>query len=268
MRHLVMAIAVLISATVPARPVHGAGSSPQQSVTPGAATAPGIHVTPSAQAHPTAPPPPPAPTPSQSAGPPIVYPFPPLMSPPAGGLIRPSGQMDPRFSPRTPNRARAPRSGQFGSPFFYGPFASGYSTVEDAAIAAPSPPVAAPTGLLRLSVTPASAQVFIDSYYVGTVADLEAQRALTLPAGPHRIEIRAPYYQPLIVDVRITPYEIVTYRAALERARPEPSAAPRPAVSSGPMYLIPNCYVGNVPPRPGRLPAGCDIKQVQVLGPK
>src|SRR5206468_4648755 len=163
---------------------------------------------------------------------------------------------------RTPNRTHALRSGQFGSPF-YGPFVSGYSMVDNAAIATPSPPVATPTGLLRLSVTPASAQVFIDSYYVGTVADLEAQRALTLPAGPHRIEIRAPYYQPLIVDVRITPYEVVTYRATLERARPEPPAAPGPSTSSGPMYLIPNCYVGNVPPRASRLPAGCDGSKVQ-----
>ncbi len=32
------------------------------------------------------------------------------------------------------------------------------------------------------------------------------------------------------------------------------------------MYLIPNCYLGNVPPRPSRLPSGCDITRVQVLG--
>jgi len=34
------------------------------------------------------------------------------------------------------------------------------------------------------------------------------------------------------------------------------------------MYMIPNCYLGNIPPRANRLPQGCDIKQVQVLGPK
>jgi hypothetical protein len=34
------------------------------------------------------------------------------------------------------------------------------------------------------------------------------------------------------------------------------------------MYLIPNCYLGNVPPRANRLSPGCDIKQVQVLGAK
>jgi hypothetical protein len=198
-----------------------------------------------------------------------VFPFSPIMSPPAGGLTPPSGRLeDPRFSARTGKRTHAPRSGQFGSPFYAAPFVSGYSAVEEAAIATPSPAVAAPTGLLRLSVTPASAQVFIDSYFVGTVADLEAQRALTLRAGPHRMEIRAPQYQTLTVDLLITPYEIVTYRGALEPARPAPPAAPGPAASSGPMYLIPNCYVGNVPPRPSRLPAGCDITKVQVLGSK
>jgi hypothetical protein len=263
MRHLVMAIAVLILA-IPARPAHGAGSSPPQTVMPGAATVPGIHVTP-AQAHPAAPPPPPAPPPSRSAGPPIVYPFPPLMSPPAGGLTPPAGGTTSRFSPRAPNRTRSSRYGQFGSPF-YAPFVSGYPAAADAEAATPAAPVAAETGFLRLAVTPTAAQVFIDSFYAGTVADIDAQRVLTLDAGPHRIEIRAPQYQTLTVDVRIVPREIVTYRGALEVARP-PVPATR-AVSSSPMYLIPNCYVGNVPPRPGRLPAGCDIKQVQVLGPK
>lgn len=40
------------------------------------------------------------------------------------------------------------------------------------------------------------------------------------------------------------------------------------AASAGPMYVIPNCYLGNVPPRQERLPLGCDINHVQVLGSK
>ena len=264
-RHPLIAIVAGMFVTAAVQTVFGTGQHHPMAgaaATPPAQQVP-AHVTP---APPPAPPPLPPPT-IGPVGPPMLFPFTPLMSPPAGGLTPPAGQTDPRFAPRTQNRAHAPRSSQFGSPF-YGPFVSGYSSVEDAAIAAPSAPAGVPTGLLRLSVTPASAQVFIDSYFVGTVADLEAQRALTLPAGPHRIEIRAPYYQPLIVDVRIAPYEIVTYRAALERARPEPPAAPGPSTSSGPMYLIPNCYVGNVPPRASRLPAGCDVNKVQVLGSK
>jgi hypothetical protein len=123
------------------------------------------------------------------------------------------------------------------------------------------------TGLLRLSVTPDQAQVFVDSYYVGTVEDVNAQRVLELSAGPHRLEFRAPQYQTLTVDVRILPYETVTYRGALEFKR-LPVPAPPPA--AGPptvMYVIPKCYLGNLPPRQSRLPSGCDVKQVQVLKP-
>jgi hypothetical protein len=160
---------------------------------------------------------------------------------------------------------RSPRYGQFGSPFYF-PFVGGYPAGPDPVVTTPSAPVEAAAGFLRLSVTPSAAQVLIDSFYVGTVADIDAQRVLTLDEGPHRIEIRAPQYQTQTVDVRIVPREIVTYRAALEPARPP--APPARATAPGPMYLIPNCYVGNVPPRQSRLPAGCDIKQVQVLGPR
>jgi hypothetical protein len=119
-------------------------------------------------------------------------------------------------------------------------------------------------------VTPLAAQVFVDSLYVGTVDDINAQRVLQLAEGPHRLELRAPQYQTVTVDIRISPYETVTYRAALEPMRPAAAApaAPGVAAANAKMYLIPNCYLGNIPPRANRLPSGCDIKQVQVLGPK
>jgi hypothetical protein len=117
-----------------------------------------------------------------------------------------------------------------------------------------------------LSVIPADAQVFVDSYFVGLASDVESQRAMTLDAGPHRIEIRAAGHETQTFDVRIPPRDTVTYRGVLE---PRPTAAPpvTPSpTSSAPIYVIPNCYLGNVPPRPSRLPSGCDIRQVQVLG--
>ena len=180
------------------------------------------------------------------------------MPPPAGGLT-------PRFGEGPPFRTRRP-SFPSGSGA-YAPFVFGYPDVADveprrnyrAPAATPS------TGLLRLAVTPSSAQVFADSYYVGTVEDVNAQRVLELEAGPHRLEIRAAQYQTLTVDVRILPLETVTYRGALEPRRapaPPPAAAP-PTV----MYVIPNCFLGNLPPRQSRLPSGCDIKQVQVHKP-
>ena len=202
--------------------------------------------------------------------PPIVLPLPPLMPLVAGGLT-------PGF-PLTPVDPTRPASDLFrlrpGEPFRTHPqFAlvtGGY--VVGPYLTVPEPPVRATRqrapviGMLRFVVTPLAAQVFVDSYYAGTIADIDAQRVLTLAAGPHRIEIRAREYEPAAFDVRLEPNETVTYRAALELLRP---AAPlRPATATGPtrMYVIPNCYAGNVPPRAERLPRGCDITHVRILG--
>jgi hypothetical protein len=236
MRHALVAIAISVAATAGAQPVKRPPAKP-------------VPVT---------------------VAPPIVFPFPPLMAPPAGGLTQgfPFTPTDPTQPPRDLYRVRRLSPRQPRTTF---PSVGGYFGIAEPPAPAPAvEPPAAATGFLRLPVTPAAAQVFVDAYYVGTVADIDAARALTLDAGPHRIEIRATGYQTLTVDVRIAPRETMTYRGALESTRP---AAPErdvraPAASSEPMYVIPNCYLGNVPPRPQRLPPGCDIKQVQVLGSK
>jgi hypothetical protein len=218
-----------------------------------------------AQRH--APPPPPRtqqpappPAPFGPPPPPILYPFPPLMTPPAGGL--------PPLMPESPRfRTTIPPTFNYGSGY-YTPFVFGDMPAAPYPGARQGKRAAAPaTGLLRLSVTPPEAQVFIDSYYVGTAEQIMAQRVLSLEAGPHRIEIRAPQRETATVDVRILPYETVTYNATLE-FRPPPAAPTATRAAAGPtaMYLIPNCYLGNVPPRASRLPAGCDIKRVEVLG--
>ena len=33
------------------------------------------------------------------------------------------------------------------------------------------------------------------------------------------------------------------------------------------MYLIPGCYMGNVPPQEVKLPAGCDASRVTTIKP-
>ena len=204
--------------------------------------------------------PPPAQThmqPFRPLSPPPVLPFPPLGPQPAGGLTP-----GVTFPPRD-NRAYNPRFSR-GLGNGYGGYYGGYGYATEPQPAAAAAGLASePTGLLRLSGSPASAQVFVDGYYVATLADVEAQRAMTLPSGPHRIELKASDYSPTTFDVRIDPNETVTYRASLDRARP----APPPAAPAGPakMYLIPNCYLGNVPPKPDRLPSGCDVKRVQVI---
>jgi hypothetical protein len=96
-----------------------------------------------------------------------------------------------------------------GSPYDYG----GYTTY-------PQDPVGAegPTGGLRLRVEPNDAEVYVDGSFAGIVADFNAAfHHLTLIAGPHRIEIRAPHYQPIVFDVAIQPRQTTQYRGALQR---------------------------------------------------
>ncbi len=219
----------------------------------------GSHPPPSHQPAPRPTPRPPAASSSTfvPSGPPLVFPFQPAMLPPAGGFT--SGfSYPPRVNP-----AYSPR--RHGYPYGGYAYSGGYFYAPDAASQPSSPSAQEPTGLLRLSGTPSVAQVFVDGYYVTTMADAEAQRALELPAGPHRIELRAPDYVPTTFDVRISPNDTITYRAALELNRPQPARTPTPAAGPTKMYLIPNCYLGNVPPKADRLPRGCDVKRVQTI---
>ena len=207
---------------------------------------------------------------SGRSGPPILLPFPPLMPPVAGGLTPPT-RFRPRDLTRPPRDLYRVRPGRpfnsqpypFGGGYGGGSVGSGYSDPEYGAPgyqSAEQLPPAPAFGMLRLDVTPSSAQVFVDSYYAGTVADVD-RRALTLVAGPHRIEIRAQHYEPVAFDVRIDPNDTIAYRAALDLMQP---AAPR-ATGSRRIYVIPGCYAGNIAPRAERLPAGCNIKLVQIL---
>jgi len=209
---------------------------------------------------------PPPTTPPRTApptvAPPTFFPFPPLMTPPPGGLIPPTSANP------APNNATTSSQAPFRTRRFLFPsYGGGYYSVGDPGAAMPSPPAAAAIGWLRLAVTPLAGQVFVDGYYVATVADINAQGALTLDAGPHRVEIRADGYQALTFDIRIAARDTVTYRGALDIVRPPAPAAPA-ATAPQKMYVIPRCYIGNVPPRAGRLPQGCNIGLLEVLGPK
>jgi hypothetical protein len=60
--------------------------------------------------------------------------------------------------------------------------------------------------------------VFIDGYFAGLVDEFDGifQR-LHLDSGPHRVEVRAPGYEPLAFDVRITPDHTTIYQGELKR---------------------------------------------------
>lgn len=77
---------------------------------------------------------------------------------------------------------------------------------------------AAPQGALRLKVKPRDAQVWVDGYYVGIVDDYDGVfQRLHLAWGPHHVEVRAPEYESLILDVQIRADQTTTYRGDLAK---------------------------------------------------
>jgi hypothetical protein len=113
------------------------------------------------------------------------------------------------------------------------------------------------TGRLILDAQPDGAQVFVDGYYAGVPEDFNAERGGgVLEAGEHRIDVTAPGHQSLSVLLRLAPEQTITYRGVLERI---PVPAPKAAPST--FYLIPGCYMGNIPPKDARLPASCDLRR-------
>lgn len=132
----------------------------------------------------------------------------------------------------------------------------------------PSPPPLPKraTGRLLLSLhSGVDPQVFVDGYYVGLFSDFAGE--LMLDVGPHAIELREEGFRDGRVDVKIPLDGTITYDvvlkpievAAVPPAAPIPPAAlPAPAPST--IYVVPGCYVGNVPPQQVKLPAGCDAR--------
>ena len=138
-------------------------------------------------------------------------------------------------------------------------------------------------GTLRLEVSPRDAQLYVDGEFVGTWSDLAGQLELT--AGTHRIEIRAPRHEALAFDVRITRGQTITYRGELTRVQERPVQAtkppaspaekersstqtPRTAAPAQTFYLIPGCYLGNIPPDQVKLPARCDLTRMITHTPR
>lgn len=134
---------------------------------------------------------------------------------------------------------------------------------------------AAPGGYLRLQIEPATAEVYVDGYYVGIADDFALLRGAALEAGPHRVEIRAPGFEAVGVDVRILSNQTVTYRAVLQRIADPPASrglarSARDAAAVPPpktLYVIPGCYAGDKLPRADQLRAGCRAADVRVISP-
>ena len=120
---------------------------------------------------------------------------------------------------------------------------------------------------LILDIHPPTAQVFADGYYIGIPEDFRFEDGgAVLDPGPHRIDIIARGYEPVSFEVNLTRGQSATFRHILTPIVRAPQPAPDAGVKAPPaakqpatFYLIPGCYMGNVPPREASLPATCDV---------
>jgi hypothetical protein len=212
----------------------------------------------------------------QTSAPPssIGLPLPPIGLPLPVIGIQPAG--DPIVTPFDRRPGERPRRRPAEIVFFGAPYAFGFEpwelSPEPGMIAPvpyddplPPPPPVVMGKLLLIELTPSDAQLFVDGEYVGTWSDLHGELELT--PGPHRLDIRARGYEAQALDVRITGGRTISYRGGLVPLAPPPVDVARSEVPSGPFYLIPGCYLGNVHPSQVKLPAGCDLSRLVIHRP-
>ena len=90
----------------------------------------------------------------------------------------------------------------------------GYRAPRAPVIVGPGSPV---YGAVSLEITPIDAEVYVDGSYAGNVGDFDGSRQpLTLTAGTHRVEVQAPGYAPLVIDVQVQPGQVIPYRGDLQ----------------------------------------------------
>ncbi len=95
--------------------------------------------------------------------------------------------------------------------------------------------------------------------------------------GPQVVYVLQPYpveyLQPQVVIVERPVTRIVEVEVPARQAAVEPPPPPRepepPFVPTGDrtLYVIPGCYVGNVPPADVKLPANCDLSKLTTFTP-
>ena len=235
--------------------------------------------------------------PASPALPPIGLPLPPIGLPlPSLGLPLPALGLPPASdSGRRDGASSRGRNGDLGGRdrsrghrapailYFAAPYLPYYAPAEQAPLPglSASPPEPRPsqpqTGRVRLDVEPRDdLQVYVDGVFSGTLADVGAE--LELRAGIRRLEMRAPGHDPLVLEANVVADRTITYRGRLTLARDQrpqdaaPSPGPataKPTIPARPQtfYLIPGCYMGNIPPQEVKLPAGCDLSRVITYTP-
>ena len=87
------------------------------------------------------------------------------------------------------------------------------------------------TGSVRLKVKPRDAEVLVDGYYVGTVDDFDGTfQSLKLEPGPASIEVRAPGFKVLTLDVMVLPGRKITFEENMQAGEPGQATPPSASV--------------------------------------
>jgi len=120
---------------------------------------------------------------------------------------------------------------------------------------------------VRLEIEPRVVQqVFLDGSYVGTRDEGEVgTMELRTEPGTHVLEVHAPGHEVLRVPLRVGADTPLTYRATLQPVSQPTPAEPAPADRAATFYVIPGCYLGNVPPEEVALPSTCDRTRVTTV---
>jgi hypothetical protein len=207
---------------------------------------------------------------SPSSARPIV-PIAPPSAPPIGPFASPSALDRDIFRARP--RTYAPRFDRSEGFFFGGGgyVADGFGYISEADSSAPvldryMRQGETVEGYLRLDVEPASAQVYVDGFYAGTVDDFRRGGGRALDAGPHRVEFRAEGYDSQSVELRVRANDVLSYRGTLVPVddRPQLRAS---AAQPKTFYVIPRCYAGTSKPKAEQLPAGCRLSDLREIPP-
>jgi hypothetical protein len=201
--------------------------------------------------------------------PPMGLPLPPMGLPPERSqrfdrtnILERSERPEPSERPERSERFNRPASIIFfGWPYL--PTAEFPSSPSPS----PAPPPKQATGRLLLSLhSGVDPQIFVDGYYVGLFSDVAGE--LILDVGAHTIELHEEGFRDARVDVKIPLDGTITYDVALKpievaalRPAAPIAAAPSPVPAPTTIYVVPGCYVGNVPPQQVKLPAGCDPRR-------
>jgi len=85
---------------------------------------------------------------------------------------------------------------------------------------------------VRLDVSPGDARVFVDKEYAGTVDEFSGTfQRLTLPGGPHLVEVRKPGFKSLAIELNLFPDQTITLSQALSPSRGDDESADQEAIA-------------------------------------